>query len=1367
MPQRRDVMRFLIELTRNVLRPRVTAGNGPPCDIHSLSPLLVAIATPSVPAQHVRYLLQHGADVNDHDQAKNSAMHYAVLASSDEKINILLEYGANLHAQNKHGYTAQALRLDAGKPNLLREKIQQLYALLMEDEDLYNEELLTYWPLFTVPLNKHNEFALHFLAATDVDLKPILHKLKTHLNSEEFNKLLNQRGCFGKTLLHYVVEGRVMSLHYLLEHAANLSNVKTSVRYFYHDNDGREIYVPAGSTALHALVYYDATGCRSHDSAYIKFLNSNVDILARNADQVAAHEIPGNRLVLFMKRIVVKLLQQENVSAIRFMFYTQKNLLCMLSVLLSIENDEKRKNILLAHALLVLPLEYIFSDAHGIRPILNSILTKEFQLAGGYDEAAILCQHLVRFFNAYLFSEKDKARAQLLCAEIIVHLYQNQSRTHTYQDFFNPRKFLITLIANINIHSKNTTLPRVEAPITLTKPIAEAAAYFCHTVTQNTPTEYLFAQIMLCKIFAAYNKENYAATYAALVEFAQNNKAVLIEIAIAFGLVNSLTCLANDISAADQNKNLIHFSLTRRFIGRTTLPRIIQILLDNGAELLLDVDEYWPWQIDLLDGNINPLEARYKKLKQALAAADMVTIETYTQENMSWLKVYAKSQTYTGPLEVYTQTNKGRPIHFREKKATDICAIQTAIQYNHCNLFIYLLKKLAYTTLQQRYVIHLDPQHWVNCLMISAVAYDAVDIFHYLVAQGANLNIIHYFIVNDQDQGTLLHLAALNCGTQIMSALLKIQPHLLVIPSDKKHILPIYVVEPGLGKMKNMLLWEKASILEHAIRVGNVQTVARYAAENAYWFCTPLNTFRQTVWHIAAMANQPEIITFMVEERIKLLLHVIKNRNTDLIQYHLKNGYTWFEIPRPSTQQSALDFLKTCLKQSLEEDCKLAIAKSETSTQLQIILNVIEQARANPSVQHADVDSPDYFDLTPCEYLSWHETNEESTLTAVQYYFSLSIVHKTSELPQLTHLVNTNFVKANATVQRHLTNAPPARINLQLSQKFPKLWGRIPPVTIRTIIANASNPFDFFKVTPKLSLYVLYENYSEVSAQKQTPSSHYLAELLEKNSDVKQRCVNLAEFILNLPSLITIEHYDVLMELVLKYEAHILQLSLDVMSSKKDDYKNFALFFQRHLRPSPHIYFYIGALMHDRITEVATQITQDSSNTLHHYIQSVIAQYQMVSNQLPWHYIQAQWNIAQLYLSISHAHEYVKEYITALNCVIQTSKSYIKCLSDPRHSYINPRANVSAPILEKIRTVQRDAECLLKQIMDEQEHNALQQIPAETSEDFDVTASYGYTPPIALFPSSSASSRSNLATPTTTAATFITTTTATTPPGVQ
>lgn len=1335
------ILHYIIETLQehdfNVFQQQLNQANE-----HGFTPLMAS--TVHAPAQHVRYLLEQGASVNAQNKDNNSAMHLAVMAGSQEKIDILLEHGADLSLKNTDGNTAQDMVLPNDGNNLLLVKIASLRnAVLRARENDGGADLqpfVTYWPLFTTSLTSYGQTILHYLPVyrkCNKALRRVLDVLKTHMSPAALHALINQYDLNGLPPLHYAVSARHLSLNslkLLLDYGADIDAPTL-----------KESKIAAkGATVLHFLVYLNS-------QSEIEFLiEKNANLQIKDANGRCAHEVSRqapekNMLLIAAKAILKKLVEQPRMAmadmAMRTALARQSNFVSMLEIVLKSdhESDQKQRHELLARVVLVAPFEYL----SGASSKLSMLLKTECNLSLDSNEVDVLCQNLASFLNSQLESSQDKARIQLFLADFALYARRTIS-THEPQKFQHNYAAVQTLLTKLiddvdAVHTPSFVAMDTIEPTTSTTNItydrsssaesgqpqakqaqaAQLAISFCRTVTAQTPTEYILAQFMLINIYQHQNSDEAYSTHAALVAFAADHKDILIALAIEFGLADALPKLASDIPAADQHKKLLYLALTRRCISKEIRSQILQTLIANDVSFNLDAGcEERLWDVTLPGGESNELKKSYKKLLTALRTGDMQTVKRYAEQNLNWIK----DSLYS----------------FEE-------SVTIAIEHDQRDVLAYLVKALGWApeSVPKGSVVIQDKQYW-NRVIDSVMKHDAINVFDYLVPQGADLAITREPYAN-----TLLHNAVQHNSRRIITALLQRKPALLIASNQENkiaiqvnHAVVGYEVHLSMNCCKGVwglkdALNQKAETLIRAIQHGDTNVVERYAREAIYWFCIPLNEFKQTAWHIAALAKQVGILAFILHSRKQSLLQAIKQGDIALIRYYATRGKQWFIIPLNDEEQSALDVARACVPHDPPEEGSPDCAEFIERRAILTLIEKIHWGRDTPS----EVDAYDDFGLMPINYLDYHCAIVRNGATdalareaaevvlqqcvALSLYGPQNVVEQTITLgknshQQFTDMIVTHFNNVVGMLKKTSVYQERRVIN-NFASVLSSAWTCIPSQLIRAWVNSMPlllsvleiEPTIIHRFMPRSTLTILDKN----SATKPT----YLEVLFASTTDVHEKCQQLVHLMLTLPLTLNLQYYDELMKLAIKFHADSLALT-DSVSIENDPQSHESLFlFLSNYLPEDfqrsHAEFRIAQLAHEQFKSAITPALQDADVTMELPIKKIIDFYMGVSEEVPWHYIQAQWEIAQLYVANSTAHCYKSEYTTALDECIRTAQAY---LSDEDAIEAEPIETIA-----EIQTLLQDAQRLRHRL-------------AEVDPDrVDPNLTHGYSVAVHLFTSAS------------------------------
>lgn len=190
-----------------------------------LSPLHAAVRNNEIRA--VKPFLTGGADVNLPDSLRQfTPLHLACIAENEPMIDLLLEGGANLYAQNIYGDTPLHLLILSSTKSALLEKLLKKAAKEVP-ADNFGNNLLHYavlhnkasfipiiakaCPAFFWQRNQNQQLPIECVTATGlIDIMPLVRALVTGLTSGEEESLGELAGLF-----HEKTEGKLPFLHLL------------------------------------------------------------------------------------------------------------------------------------------------------------------------------------------------------------------------------------------------------------------------------------------------------------------------------------------------------------------------------------------------------------------------------------------------------------------------------------------------------------------------------------------------------------------------------------------------------------------------------------------------------------------------------------------------------------------------------------------------------------------------------------------------------------------------------------------------------------------------------------------------------------------------------------------------------------------------------------------------------------------------------------------------------------------------------------------------------------------------------------------------------------------------------------------------
>lgn len=418
--------------------------------------------------------------------------------------------------------------------------------------------------------------------------------------------------------------------------------------------------------------------------------------------------------------------------------------------------------------------------------------------------------------------------------------------------------------------------------------------------------------------------------------------------------------------------DLLHFALAQP--PSAAKNYILQDLLAAGVPLKQNQHQKWPWQVTMSDGSDNPLAAKHQALIEAIQTGDVATLKYYA-ENMQWLQV---------PLD------------------DALNALNLAARHNQPEVVAYVARTLS-LRVEKHGGVAADEHHWLNKLLILAVKHNADHVVSFLLDNGANAEL--QFASNNtiNHRHSLLHLAVFHGHDRTAQALLKHAPQVLSwgFPGqDKTNPLHVHLMtcQPGVSNV----LQPKVAALIDAIQAGNLSVVQRYAAENVRWLGMPLNHQKQSALHIAALANQPKILQFILDFDQQCFRHAIETSDLNTVKHYASAKPTWFDTALNDAGETASTIATRCY--------------TDPSVQQENILQLIK--KINNKLQDAEteqryVDRPDAFGFTPLMYFTVQQDwTEPSAEIDVQNDDDTPSAEKSIALSE--HLINFNRAYDNA-----------------------------------------------------------------------------------------------------------------------------------------------------------------------------------------------------------------------------------------------------------------------------------------------------------------------------------------------------------------
>ncbi|XP_028395339.1 serine/threonine-protein kinase TNNI3K-like [Dendronephthya gigantea] len=170
----------------------------------------------------MKYLVEHGADVNDEDNVGRTALSYAVTQGTLEMMKYLVEHGAYVNDKDNVGRTALSYAVTKGRVEMMKYLVE--HGADVNDKDNVGRTALSY------AVTKGRVEMMKYLVEHGADV--------------------NDKDDVGRTALHYaVIKGTLEMMKYLVEHGADgtLEIVKYLVEHGA-DVNGEDIY---GRTVLH------------------------------------------------------------------------------------------------------------------------------------------------------------------------------------------------------------------------------------------------------------------------------------------------------------------------------------------------------------------------------------------------------------------------------------------------------------------------------------------------------------------------------------------------------------------------------------------------------------------------------------------------------------------------------------------------------------------------------------------------------------------------------------------------------------------------------------------------------------------------------------------------------------------------------------------------------------------------------------------------------------------------------------------------------------------------------------------------------------------------------------------------------------
>eukprot|EP00833_Pecoramyces_ruminatium_P018269 jgi/Orpsp1_1/1192301/evm.model.d7180000092096.1 len=103
----------------------------------------------------IKFLIEHGADVNEENHNGETALFIACLSGNEDLVKYLVEHGANINKKNKYGKTPLSRACFSENKNIIK-------YLIKHGADINKKNCLGKTPLYELYLNKNENFIKYF-----------------------------------------------------------------------------------------------------------------------------------------------------------------------------------------------------------------------------------------------------------------------------------------------------------------------------------------------------------------------------------------------------------------------------------------------------------------------------------------------------------------------------------------------------------------------------------------------------------------------------------------------------------------------------------------------------------------------------------------------------------------------------------------------------------------------------------------------------------------------------------------------------------------------------------------------------------------------------------------------------------------------------------------------------------------------------------------------------------------------------------------------------------------------------------------------------------------------------------------------------